>query len=155
MNRVLDIWSDGACSCNPGPGGYSAVIVHDGIVEYKAGYSDYTTNNRMELSGFISALGMAVKAFKQGYEHVNIYTDSKYIENAINCGWLNKWVKNKFDGIKNPDLWENVYYLIGPYKEISVVWVKAHSGIQGNEFADSFAVEAMNMKRESSGTIEI
>ena len=155
MNEnILEIWCDGACSGNPGNGGYAAVIVGDRI-QFSAGYSEYTTNNRMELAGFIEALLMAADGFKLGYTHVKIYTDSKYIENAINCGWLKKWAKSGFDGIKNPELWENVHYLIGPYKEITVEWVKGHSGVSGNEIVDKVAVDAMMTKRTSKGFIDI
>ena len=155
MKNLLEIWSDGACSGNPGPGGYAAVVIQDGIIEYKAGYSDYTTNNRMELAGFLHALEFAINGFKIGYSHIRIYTDSKYIENAINCGWLKKWAKNGFDKIKNPEIWENIYYMYAPYKEIEVIWVKGHSGIEGNEIADKLATEALTTKRTSSGIIEI
>ena len=153
--NILYIWCDGACSGNPGPGGYAAAIIHNDNIEFRSGYSEYTTNNRMELAGFIEALTMAINGFKSGYKHVTIYTDSKYIENAINCGWLKKWAKNGFEKIKNQEIWENIYYLIGPYKEISVEWVKGHSGLAGNDIVDRLAVEAMNGKRTSNGIIEI
>lgn len=153
--NILHIWSDGACSGNPGPGGYAAAVVHENIIEYASGYSEYTTNNRMELAGFVEAVMMAINGFKLGYRHIVIHTDSKYIENAINCGWLVKWAKNGFTKIKNPEIWENIYYLIGPYKDIKVEWCKGHSGLLGNEMVDKLAVEAMTSKRTSKGIIEI
>jgi ribonuclease HI len=157
MTEVLNIWCDGACSGNPGPGGFaSAVIYKDSTIAFTAGYSDFTTNNRMELAGFINALKAALKEVYAGYiGNIVIHTDSKYIENAINCGWLDKWTRKGFNKIKNPDLWQEVYTVISKCDFITVKWVKGHSGIIGNDIVDRLAVEAMNLKRTSSGIMEI
>jgi len=157
MNKVLNIWCDGACAGNPGPGGYASAIVYkDSTISFYSGYSDYTTNNRMELSGFISAMKMALNEFNLGkLDKATIHTDSKYIENAINCGWLVKWARQGFIKIKNPDLWLEVYTIISKCDFITVKWVKGHSGIIGNDIVDRLAVEAMNLKRTSGGTMEI
>ncbi len=155
IGNVLHIWTDGACSGNPGPGGYSAVIMHDGKVEFSSGYSEYTTNNRMELAGFLEGIMMAISGIKSGYMHTVIHTDSKYIENAINCGWLKNWAKSGFAKIKNPEIWENIYYLLGKRDNVTVEWCKGHAGIIGNETADRLATEAMEVKRTSKGFIEI
>jgi ribonuclease HI len=157
MLNVLNIWCDGACSGNPGPGGYASAITYkDSTIAYYAGYSEYTTNNRMELAGFISAIKMAMTENSKGiYNNVVINTDSKYIENAINCGWLIKWVKKDFVKIKNPDLWIEVYELLSKCNFIVVRWVKGHSGLIGNDIVDKLACESMNLKRTSNGIMEI
>ena len=154
---MISIWCDGACSGNPGPGGYAAAIIKsDSTIEFQSGYNEYTTNNRMELFGFICALKMSIdKTINVDKESVIIFTDSKYIENAINCGWLNKWSLNGFSKIKNPDLWIDVYKIISKHNHITIKWVKGHSGIIGNDIVDRLAVEAMNLKRTSMGFIKI
>lgn len=152
----LNIWTDGACSGNPGPGGYAAVILTDSFIDYRAGYSQMSTNNRMELTGMINALEMAVINIKMGVcASVDIHTDSKYIESAINCGWLRKWVKKDFSKIKNSDLWKDVNLLLHQSDNISIKWVKGHSGIDGNTIADELATEALFSKRTSAGTIKL
>lgn len=157
MIDLLNVWCDGACSGNPGPGGYASAIVYkDSTIAYSAGYSDYTTNNRMELAGFIEALKMVLNEELAGFcGGAIIHTDSKYIENAINCGWLDKWTRKGFKKIKNPDLWIDVYTLISKCNFITIKWVKGHSGVIGNDIVDRLAVEAMNLKRTSSGIMEI
>jgi len=157
MINQLNVWCDGACSGNPGPGGYaSAIIYKDSTVSYYSGYAEYTTNNRMELAGFINALKMVLMEIELGFIGlVTIHTDSKYIENAINCGWLDKWARKGFVKIKNPDLWQEVYTVISKCENISIKWVKGHSGLIGNDIVDGLACEAMNLKRTSSGIMEI
>lgn len=136
---MISIWSDGACSGNPGNGGYAAYIQSDSVVCAVCGSEDYTTNNRMELNGFLSGL-LLVKSIG-GNEVINIYTDSKYIENAINCGWLKKWHKNDYKGVKNTDLWSDVYAVLNELT-VNVIWVKGHSSSTGNHIADKIACEA-------------
>jgi len=157
MIELLNVWCDGACAGNPGPGGYSAAIINkDSTVVFFSGYDDFTTNNRMELRGFISALKLSLNEVYKGFNgSIIIHTDSKYIENAINCNWLDKWIKKDFQKIKNDDLWRQIYLLINEYRFITVKWVKGHSGIVGNDIVDRLAVEAMNLKRTSNGIIEI
>lgn len=155
--KVINIWCDGACSGNPGPGGYASAIVHaKDRIEYSSGYSEYTTNNRMELLGFIESIKFAFSYKTRGKaESVIIHTDSKYVENAINCKWIVKWAGNGFAKIKNPDLWLEVYTLISKCDFIKVKWVKAHAGIFGNELVDGLATEAMITRRTSNGIIDI
>jgi len=157
MNEVLNVWCDGACAGNPGPGGFAAAIIFkNSTVSFYSGYNEYTTNNRMELSGFIHSLRLTLNEVYNGFKgEVIIHTDSKYIENAINCGWLNKWARKGFVKIKNPDLWQEVYTVISKCDFITVKWVKGHSGIIGNDIVDRLAVEAMNLKRTSGGIMEI
>jgi len=157
MKDVLNAWCDGACAGNPGPGGFSAAIIFkDSTISFYSGYSEYTTNNRMELNGFIQAIRLVLNEVYNGFSgEVIIHTDSKYIENAINCGWLDKWARKGFVKIKNPDLWQEVYTVISKCEFITVKWVKGHSGIIGNDIVDRLAVEAMNLKRTSGGVMEI
>jgi ribonuclease HI len=135
----IDIWSDGACSGNPGPGGYAAYINYGDVVIAVCGSEDYTTNNRMELSGFLAGLKEAKHIDSKS--HITVYTDSKYISNAINCGWLSKWIKKGFSGVKNIDLWQEIVPLLNEL-DVTVMWVKGHSTSHGNSLADKIACEA-------------
>jgi ribonuclease HI len=156
MSNILHVWCDGACSGNPGIGGYAAAAFRsDNMVEYSSGYSEYTTNNRMELNGFIQALKIALSYTESEISTITIHTDSKYVENAINCKWINKWAKKEFSKVKNQELWKEVYLVISKCTFINVEWVKGHSGVFENDLVDRLATEAMNMKRTSSGVIEI
>lgn len=140
MCKIAHIWSDGSCSHNPGRGGYAAVIMYDGKGKIVYGSNEHTTNNRMELTAFLSGISQAVA--DNGYDvEIVVYTDSKYIENAINCRWINRWHINDYKGIKNPDLWRSAWKLLNMHK-ISVIWVKGHSDVENNKLADEFAVIA-------------
>jgi len=135
----MRIWSDGACSNNPGNGGYAAYI-ENGLEEIAiCGSENYTTNNRMELMGFISGLRFASDNHVK--DTVTIYTDSKYIENAINCKWINKWQTKAYKDIKNDDLWRLVWELINKLS-VRVIWVKGHANDKGNIVADMLATES-------------
>ena len=140
MKKVY-IYTDGACSGNPGPGGYGTILKFNGQEkELSAGYKD-TTNNRMELMAIIAGL----ESLKEECE-VELYSDSKYIIDAVNQGWArrwrqNGWKRNKKDAAKNPDLWERLLDLLNEHK----VWmhcVKGHAGHPENERCDQLAVEA-------------
>ncbi len=139
MKEII-IYTDGACSGNPGPGGYGAILQTGNYrKEFSQGYR-LTTNNRMELMAVLTAL-QALKNTKD-YQ-IKLYTDSKLIVNAINDNWLEKWKKknwmrNHKDPVINPDLWAEIYSLLGKHK-IEVIWVAGHSGIQGNEECDRLA----------------
>jgi ribonuclease HI len=135
----MEIWTDGSCSGNPGRGGFAAYIKH-GHNEYAVCGSDaYTTNNRMELRGFLAACLAASDIDPKNM--VTIYTDSKYVENAINCGWLQKWEKKGYKDIKNSDIWHQIFIILNKVN-VSVVWVKGHSDSKENEIADRLANEA-------------
>lgn len=136
---MISIWTDGACSGNPGRGGYAAYIQLNNSIHAICGHEAYTTNNRMELSGFL--VGITAARDIDVTEPVTVYTDSKYIENAINCGWLKKWVKKLYKGVKNSDLWVQIEPLMNSL-DINVVWVKGHSSTVGNNMADKLACEA-------------
>ena len=137
--KKVEIYTDGACSGNPGPGGYGIILRWNGHEKEISGGEANTTNNRMELMGVIRAL----EALKEPCE-VTLYTDSKYVVDAVNLGWAKRWKaagwkKNKTEAAKNPDLWEKVLNLIS-YHEVSFVWVKGHATNAFNNRCDELAV---------------
>jgi ribonuclease HI len=137
MSNKVTIYTDGASSGNPGPGGYGIVMKSGGYrKELSAGYK-HTTNNRMELLGVIVAL----EALKVENCEVTIYTDSKYVADAVTKGWLFSWVTKRFKGKKNPDLWMR---FLESYKrhKVNFVWIKGHANVPENERCDQLAVEA-------------
>lgn len=137
----VEIYTDGSCSGNPGPGGWAAILLQDDYVRELMGSEPHTTNNRMELLGVISAL----KAL-EGPHRVTIYTDSKYVSDAFNCKWLNSWQKNgwktsKREPVKNKELWEELLNLINEHL-VTWNWVKGHSVNPYNNRCDELAVKA-------------
>lgn len=142
--RLIQIYTDGACSPNPGFGGWAAVLIapeHNNYRKEISGAEANTTNNRMELLATIEALA----ALKYSC-NVELYTDSQYIQKAFNQGWLNKWQKNGWLGanrkpVANQDLWKRLLHL----SKIHVVtwhWVKGHSNNVENNRCDEMAVQA-------------
>ena len=131
------IYTDGAARGNPGHGGFG-VVLQSGQHrrEISQGYH-HTTNNRMELMAVIVGL----EALKIDKSNVIIYTDSKYVADAVEKGWIYGWVRKRFKGIKNPDLWMR---FLDIYKKhhVKFVWIKGHSAIPENERCDQLAVEA-------------
>ena len=140
--KEIVIYTDGACSGNPGPGGWGAILEYKGTRKELSGGEKQTTNNRMELLAVISALS----ALKEPCA-VTLYTDSQYFANAVNQGWLYAWKKKGWrrkDGeLKNPDLWQTLDGLLHTH-EVKVVWVKGHAENEGNNRCDELAV----MERE-------
>lgn len=137
--RFVEIYSDGACSGNPGPGGFGAILRCDGREKEISGGEPNTTNNRMELLGVITAL----EALKYPCE-VRITTDSKYVVDGISKGWAAGWKKRgwkKSDGkpALNPDLWERLLALLEIHNA-EFVWIKGHAGHPENERCDRLAV---------------
>lgn len=137
--KKVQIYTDGACSGNPGPGGYGVILKFNGIEKTLSRGYENTTNNRMELRAVIAGL----EALKEKCK-VQIYTDSKYIVDSINKGWAlrwkkNNWRRNKKEKALNPDLWDKVLQLID-YHEIDFIWVKGHAGHDENERCDKMAV---------------
>lgn len=131
------IYTDGAARGNPGPGGWGAVMIYGKHRrELSEGYK-LTTNNRMELLAVIRAL----EALKRGDLKVKIYTDSRYVADAVNKGWVFNWETKRFKKKKNADLWQQLLELYRKYA-ISFVWVKGHANIPENERCDQLAVEA-------------
>ncbi len=136
MERIT-IYSDGAASGNPGPGGYGVVLICGALrKELSAGYR-MTTNNRMELLAVIVGL----ESLKKPGSDATVYSDSKYVINAVNEGWLDKWVKIGFKGKKNPDLWRRFLEVYHKH-HVEFVWVKGHADVPENERCDTLAVEA-------------
>ena len=135
---VVEIFTDGACSGNPGPGGWGAILRSGTSEKELSGGSDLTTNNRMELSAVINAL----QALKKPCD-VTIYTDSKYVMDGVQQ-WLPNWKKNnwrtsnKKSPVKNIDLWQEMDAVL-PIHKIKWVWVKGHSGHVENERVDTLA----------------
>lgn len=138
MSHQLLIYTDGAARGNPGPGGYGIVLIWgDKQKEISAGYR-LTTNNRMELMAVIVALE---SLNKQGIP-VTIYTDSKYIVDTVQKGWLDNWIRTQFKGgKKNKDLWLR-YHAIALQFHVRFVWVKGHADNKYNNRCDELATRA-------------
>ena len=138
--KKVEIFTDGACSGNPGPGGWGTILRYNGVEKELSGGEANTTNNRMELTAVISGL----KALKEPCE-VTLYSDSQYVCNALKLGWAKKWqsqgwMRNKKEPALNPELWEELLRLCGVH-QVEVVWVKGHAGHPENERCDRLAVE--------------
>lgn len=138
---MIEIYTDGASSGNPGPGGYG-VILRSGqhYKELSAGFRK-TTNNRMELLAVIVAL----EALKAPNQNVTVYSDSKYVIDAIEKRWVNGWIAKGFAGKKNKDLWMR-YLNIAKIHKVRFVWVRGHNGHPENERCDQLAVAAGKQK---------
>ena len=137
--KLVYIFSDGACSGNPGPGGYGVILRCDGKEKELSGGEPDTTNNRMELSGVIAGL----EALKYPCR-VIIQTDSRYVVDGIEKGWAkswrkNNWIKSDKKPALNKDLWERLLELLELH-EVSFVWIKGHAGHEENERCDRLAV---------------
>ncbi len=138
--KTVDIYSDGACSGNPGPGGWGAILRYGKYERQMSGGEKQTTNNRMELLAIISAL----KALNEPCK-VFIHSDSKYVIDAVVLGWAKKWkangwMRNKKDRALNVDLWEQLLKLLDKH-EVEFEWIKGHSGHPENEKCDQLAVQ--------------
>lgn len=136
--KHIDIYTDGSCRCNPGPGGWGAVLVYKGVEKEISGGDASTTNNRMELTAVIKAL----QALKEPCE-ITLTSDSKYVIDAITNGWAESWRQNNWrkadrSHALNPDLWEILLDEIKKH-EITYVWVKGHAGHPYNERCDKMA----------------
>jgi len=139
--KQVEIFTDGACSGNPGPGGWGAILRYNGHEKELSGGEAVTTNNRMELSAVIFAL----EALKEPCE-VKLYSDSQYVCNALSLGWAKKWqsqgwMRNKKEPALNPELWERLLSLCDTHK-VEVNWVRGHAGHPENERCDRLAVAA-------------
>lgn len=137
--KKLNIYTDGACSGNPGKGGWGAVLVYNGIEKEISGAEMHTTNNRMELTAVIKALQL----LKEPCE-VELTTDSKYVCDAVNKGWVygwkkKGWIKSDKKAALNVDLWEELLKQLNIHK-VTFIWVKGHNGHPYNEKCDKLAV---------------
>ena len=136
--KHVDIYTDGACRGNPGKGGWCAILVFGDIEKELSGGEMLTTNNRMELMGAIKAL----EALKEPCE-VTLTSDSKYLTDAINKGWLESWKQRGWkkadkSSVLNPELWQRIDTLISVHK-VTFVWVHGHAGHEYNERCDVLA----------------
>lgn len=139
MSLKIEIFTDGACSGNPGPGGYGILMRVPGKKYQKTFSKGFrkTTNNRMELMAVIVAL----KQLKTNDNDVHIFTDSKYVADAINQKWILGWIKRSWKNVKNPDLWKEFYQLYQLHQP-KFYWIKGHAGHPENELCDQLAVAA-------------
>ena len=140
LNKEI-IYTDGACSGNPGKGGWAAVIINETNEKIISGSENLTTNNRMELTAVIKALELTVT------NNITVFTDSKYVKNGIE-DWINNWKKNGWktaskEPVTNKDLWEALDQL-NVNKNIKWEWVKGHSNDKYNNLVDEKAREAIN-----------
>lgn len=140
QRKHVEIFTDGACSGNPGPGGYGVILRYKGSSRELSGGDASTTNNRMELSAVIAGLS----ALKEPCD-VTLYSDSKYVIDAIQKGWAvkwkaNGWMRNKKEPALNSDLWEKLLHLLSVHN-VEFVWVKGHAGHPENERCDALAVQ--------------
>jgi len=145
MGKKVIIYTDGACSGNPGPGGWGAVMMYGPLTREISGYAPATTNNRMELSAAIEAL----QALKEPCQ-VDLYSDSSYLVNAINNGWLKRWTLNNWQtaakkSVENIDLWQKILKLLTLHS-INFHKVKGHSDNPYNNRCDTLAREAIKRK---------
>ena len=137
--KTVTLYTDGACSGNPGPGGWGAILSYNGVEKELSGGESATTNNRMELLAVISGL----EALKEPC-HVELYSDSKYVIDGLSKGWAASWRKNGWRKADkkpalNPDLWERLLNLTEKH-ELSYHWVKGHAANPYNNRCDELAV---------------
>ena len=138
---LVEVYTDGSCIGNPGPGGWGAVFLYNNNRSILSGYEEHTTNNRMELKAAIEAISILPK-----YINIHIYTDSGYVKNGITV-WVHSWIKNNWKTnnnrkVKNQDLWELLYNL-NENRNITWHWVKGHANCINNENADFIARSAI------------
>lgn len=138
--KEVKLYTDGACSGNPGPGGYGAILIYKGVEKEIAGAELNTTNNKMEIMAVIKGLEMIKEPC-----NVTVYSDSAYVVNAIQMGWLDSWRKNNWkkadkSKVKNIELWEQLIELMKVHN-VTFVKVKGHSDNEYNNRCDKLAVE--------------
>jgi len=138
MNPIVEIYTDGAASGNPGPGGYGAVLKFAGKRRELSEGFRLTTNNRMELLAVIVAL----EQLKTNKYPVVVYSDSRYVVDAINKRWVFGWEQKQFAGKANPDLWIRFLKVYRLFRDIRFVWVKGHASNVENNRCDELAVAA-------------
>ena len=136
--KEVTIYTDGACSGNPGPGGWGAILMYEDIKKEISGAKKDTTNNIMEITEVLEALKLLKVECK-----VKVYSDSAYVVNAFNQGWIENWKKNNWrtagkDPVKNQELWEELYELTQKHK-VEFIKVKGHSDNEYNNRCDELA----------------
>jgi ribonuclease HI len=137
LTDVIHIYTDGAASGNPGPGGYGIVMLYKGHRKELSGGFRLTTNNRMELLGVIIAL----ESLKKPHCHVLVHSDSKYVVDAFEKRWIDGWIKKSFKNVKNTDLWQRLLLLCKKH-HVKFKWVKGHADNVENNRCDELAVAA-------------
>lgn len=142
MMKEIDLYTDGACSGNPGAGGYGAILIYRGVEREISGGEPSTTNNRMEIYAVIAGLRCLKEKCK-----VNIYSDSAYTVNAFNQHWIDNWMKSgwkKADGkpVLNAELWQELYSLVRQH-EVRFIKVKGHADNEYNNRCDALARAAI------------
>lgn len=147
--KTVEIYTDGACSGNPGPGGWGVVLRCGSAEKELSGGEENTTNNRMELTAAIEGLSALKEPCK-----VLLTTDSKYVSDGITKGWAESWRKNGWRKADkkpalNPDLWERLLELVKIH-DVEINWVKGHAGHPENERCDKLAVEFYTKFKENS-----
>lgn len=138
--KTVDLYTDGACSGNPGVGGYCAILIYNGVEKVISGREEQTTNNRMELLAVIKGL----EALKEKC-NVNVYSDSQYVVDAFNQNWISSWGANGWKtagkkDVKNPDLWQRLLELTLMHS-VTFIKVKGHADNEYNNRCDKIAVE--------------
>lgn len=135
---MINIFTDGACSGNPGPGGFATILEYNGREKTITAGFRKTTNNRMELLSVVEGF----KAIKRYDIPVVVYSDSKYVVDSVQKGWLSNWIKSGFKGKKNVDLWKDFQLEYSKFSNVKFIWVKGHNGYPMNERCDILAVTA-------------
>ncbi len=141
--KKVELYTDGACSGNPGPGGWGVILKYKGAEREMSGGEAETTNNRMEITAVIEGL----RALKEPCS-VDVYSDSKYVVDAVNLGWVfkwqaNGWMRNKKEKALNPELWRELLSLLEIH-DVTFHWVRGHNGHPENERCDALAVAEVN-----------
>ncbi|MHA7877689.1 MAG: ribonuclease HI [Bacteroidota bacterium] len=134
---MITIYTDGSSRGNPGPGGYGVVLKYQSLRKELAEGFQLTTNNRMELLAVIVGL----EAIKKTRQAVTIYSDSKYVIEAVQKGWLTSWLQKGFKGKKNADLWLR-FWKVYQQHHVDFCWIKGHAGHVENEYCDQLAVQS-------------
>ena len=153
----IEVYTDGSCLGNPGPGGYGIVLIkEDGEVEKMIGNHANTTNNRMELLAMCLALNHILDFYNKPSNTIKIHSDSSYVINAINKKWIEGWIlkgwkTSKGGSVKNEDLWKRLIEIRKKLKvDIEYVWVKGHAGNKYNEMVDVLAREEARKAEEAN-----
>ena len=146
MKKEVMIYTDGACSGNPGPGGFGAVLIYGNEKKEISGYYEDTTNNKMEVMAAIVALELLKEPC-----HVSLYSDSSYLVNAYNQKWIDGWKRNNWknsskEPVKNRELWERLDILT-KHHDVKFIKVKGHSDNEYNNRCDVLAVQAIKDKK--------
>lgn len=150
QKKVVSLYTDGACSGNPGPGGWGAILEYNGKEKELSGGDKETTNNRMEIMAVIEGLSAMREPCR-----VTLYTDSQYVANSISKGWAkgwqrNGWIKGDKKKALNTDLWEKLLSLLEIH-EVDIIWVKGHAGHPQNERCDKLATDYIQRLKASVG----